>query len=133
MSLDEFEEMINQSGVVDDTFGSREIGALFNLSMMTQKNELDFDRHYNMIIVEFIEAIGRVADKLTNLPDYFPEIESKNKYKLDKKIESFLTVLMRNCLPKSMGENLEKQIRKGIEDELAMGNGLKHDVSDRKY
>lgn len=76
--------------------------------MMTQKNELDFDRHYNMTHTEFIEAIGRVADKLTSLPDIFPEIESKNKYKLDKKIEGFLIVLLRNCLPKSMGEGFEK-------------------------
>ena len=35
MSLDEFIELITSSGVVDDTFGSREIGPLFNLSMMT--------------------------------------------------------------------------------------------------
>lgn len=35
VSLDEFVEMVTCSGVVDDTFGSREIGPLFNLSMMT--------------------------------------------------------------------------------------------------
>jgi hypothetical protein len=64
MSLDEFMEMIINSGIVDDSFGTREISPLFNLSMMTQKNELDFDRHYNMIPVEMIEAIGRVAEKL---------------------------------------------------------------------
>lgn len=93
MRLDEFVDMVTTSGVVDDTFGSREIGPLFNLSMMTQKNELDFERHINMTIPEFIEAIGRVADKLTILPDLFPEILSKNKFKLDKKIESFLMIL----------------------------------------
>ena len=48
MSLDEFVEMVSVSGVVDDSFGTREISPLFNLSMMTQKNELDFDRHLNM-------------------------------------------------------------------------------------
>jgi hypothetical protein len=35
MSLDEFVEVITFSGVVDETFGSREIGPLYNLSMMT--------------------------------------------------------------------------------------------------
>ena len=74
MSLDEFIEMVSQSGVVSDTFGTREISPLFNLSMMTQKNELDSERHYNMITVEFIEAIARVADKIQNLPDFFPEL-----------------------------------------------------------
>ena len=100
--------MVTSSGVLDDTFGSREIGPLFNLSMMTQKNELDFERHYNMILPEFIEAIGRVADKLNNPPDFFPKMPSVNKYKLDKKIESFLFILMRNCLPKSQSEVIEK-------------------------
>lgn len=53
-----------------------------------------------MTMPEFIEAIGRVADKLTNLPDFFPENVSVNRFKLDKKIESFLLVLCKNCLPK---------------------------------
>jgi hypothetical protein len=64
MSLDEFYDMISSTGVLDDSLNSREISSLFNLSMMTQKNELDFDRHFNMHPVEMIEAIGRVADKL---------------------------------------------------------------------
>jgi hypothetical protein len=61
-----------------------------------------------MILPEFIEAIGRVADKLTNLPDFFPELPAQTKFKLDKKIESFLIILLRNCLPKPVGEVLEK-------------------------
>jgi hypothetical protein len=35
MSLEEFTEMIYYTGLVDDTFGAREISPLFNLSMMT--------------------------------------------------------------------------------------------------
>ena len=46
-----------------------------------------------MILVEFIEAIGRVADKLTLLSDFFPDLPSQNKYRLDKKIESYLMIL----------------------------------------
>ena len=133
MSLDEFVEMVTTSGVVDDSFGSREIGPLFNLSMMTQKNELDFDRHLNMTMPEFIEAIGRVADKLTNLPDFYPENYSQNKYKLDKKIESFCIVLCRNTLPKSTAELLDKQYKKAIEDELSQPKRTKFEVSNRRY
>ena len=48
VSLDEFIEMITNSGVVDEDFGAREIGVLYNLGMMTQKNELDLDRHFAM-------------------------------------------------------------------------------------
>lgn len=35
MSMDEFIEMITTSGVVDDTFGAREISPFYNLAMMT--------------------------------------------------------------------------------------------------
>ena len=104
MTLDEFVEMVNTSGIVDDTFGSREINPLFNLSMMTQKNELDFDKHFNMTLTEFIEALGRVADKLSNLNDFFPEMPSVNPYNLDKKIESLLMILNRTCLPANVSE-----------------------------
>jgi len=35
MSLGEFIDLITYSGVVDDSFGAREIGIIFNTSMMT--------------------------------------------------------------------------------------------------
>jgi len=72
-----------------------------------------------MTMPEFIEAVGRIADKLTNFEDYFPQIASQNKFRLDKKIESLLIIMNRNCLPKPLGENLEKQVTKSIEEELA--------------
>lgn len=31
---------------------------------MTEINEIDFDKNTQMILVEFIEALARVADKL---------------------------------------------------------------------
>ena len=61
--------MVCEAGVVDDNFGAREINPLYTLSMMTQKNEIDNDKHVNMIFTEFIEAIGRVADKIT-IPNF---------------------------------------------------------------
>lgn len=35
MSLSEFIDLVTASGIVDDTFGAREIGTLFNVAMMT--------------------------------------------------------------------------------------------------
>jgi hypothetical protein len=121
MSLDEFTDMIHTSGVIDDSFGAREISPLFNLSMMTQKNELDFDRHFNMTPVEMIEAVARVADKLSRdkLPDPYLEMPCFHKYHLDKKIESLLFQLMKVALPKPEAEKLEKGLKKAIEAELA--------------
>ncbi len=45
-------------------FGATQIMPLFNLSMMTQVNELEKDRFISMQIVEFYEALCRVADKI---------------------------------------------------------------------
>ena len=101
--------------------------------MMTQKNELDFDRHINMTIPEFIDALGRVADKLQNLKDFFPEAKSKNKYKLDKKIESLMWILMKTCLPKLQSEPIEKAIIKIYEDEAKLIKKTKYKISDKKY
>lgn len=42
--------------------------------MMTQKDEIDKDRHLNMVLVEFIEAVGRVAEKMS-LPPPFEEMK----------------------------------------------------------
>ena len=63
MWWDEFMKLISDSGIVSDLFGSREVGIIFNLSMMTQVNETSSDRHFHMSFDEFIEAIARVADK----------------------------------------------------------------------
>ena len=73
MSMDEFNQLIIGGNVLDEKFGEREISPLFNLSMMTQKNELEFDRHMNMVTVEFIEALGRVADRIA-IPHLLEEV-----------------------------------------------------------
>lgn len=64
MSSEEFYDLIDRLGVVSDDFGQREISPIFNCSMMTQKDELDSDRHINMTLIEFIEALGRLAFKV---------------------------------------------------------------------
>ena len=64
MSIDEFFEIIWATQVVNDEFGQREIGSLYNLAMMTRVDELNEDRHMNMTFVEFLEGIGRVAHRL---------------------------------------------------------------------
>ena len=63
MRLNRFIDLITASGVCDDNFGAREIGAIYNLSMMTQVDEIHNTRHMDMRFIEFVEAISRVADK----------------------------------------------------------------------
>ena len=63
MSLTEFTDCILASDCLSDNFGAKQIGNQYVLAMMTQVDEIDKDRHLNMLFVEFVEAIVRVADK----------------------------------------------------------------------
>ena len=64
MSLEEFTEIIMKAEILNDKFTAREIGVAFNLAMMTQVQELDTDRQYQMLFIEFLEAISRVCDMI---------------------------------------------------------------------
>ena len=64
ISMGEFIDLVTATKVVDDNFGAREIGILFNLSMMTQIDEINKSRHIKMNFVEFLEAVARVADRV---------------------------------------------------------------------
>ena len=61
MSIDEFMEMlVNTSIMKKNNFGPSDVGSCFNVSIMTQINELDNERHYQMSFQEFIEALFRI-------------------------------------------------------------------------
>ena len=79
MSIDEFQQMISDSGILTGgAIGPGEIGARFNVAMMTQVKELETERHTNMFFLEFIEAICRVADALEDFPStYLPSSKSE--------------------------------------------------------
>jgi hypothetical protein len=53
-----------------------------------------------MSIVEFYEALCRVADRVPkeNLTNYYPLHKSVSPFYLDKKIESLVIALCRNAL-----------------------------------
>ena len=68
MSLNEFIDLVTFAEVVDDYFSSREIGTIFNLSMMTQIDEINSEKHMQMTYIEYIEAICRTADRVILSP-----------------------------------------------------------------
>ena len=127
MSLDEMVQMFNDAGFIDDHFGQREMGPLFNLSMMTNIKELDTERHLNMSFLEFLEALGRCADKfdLQFLEDKFPDYRAKNPYKLDKKLECICLKLMEKTLPNKVYEANYKVYKDLVETELTNPKGMK--------
>lgn len=45
MSMQEFVDLVVVTGCVEDSFGARDIGTLYNLSIMTQVDEIHSDRH----------------------------------------------------------------------------------------
>ena len=70
MTEDEFQEMVIDSNVISDDFGAREISVHFCLAMMTQIDEIDKTKHLEMNELEFIEALSRVAQKLSIVSPY---------------------------------------------------------------
>ncbi len=76
--MEEFFQMILDAGVVSDSFGQWEIGILYTISMMTQVDEIDKQVHMNMTLVEFIEAIAWVVDKI-NLPVLSEQLPNQNE------------------------------------------------------
>jgi hypothetical protein len=63
MSLDELNDICKGLNLYDETFVERDMNFAFNLSMMTQIDELNNNRIYEMSIVEFYEALARISEK----------------------------------------------------------------------
>lgn len=63
MSLDEWYDLLFKCELIGEVFLNKDVGPAFAMSMITNKFELDGDRHLNMSFVEFLEAIARVSDK----------------------------------------------------------------------
>jgi hypothetical protein len=62
MSVTEFMEVFQDTGVFNVDFGSKQLPGFYAVSMMTQVDEIDSDRHMNMTFAEFIEAFARVCE-----------------------------------------------------------------------
>jgi hypothetical protein len=74
MMADEFEKMVVDAGLVSETFVSRDVNVCYGLAMMTQVNEVEKDRHLKASMIEYLEAIARVADKVSLQPPFVGEL-----------------------------------------------------------
>ena len=63
MSLEELIVLFEKASLFYQHFGQNEMSIPFNLSMMTNKNELLNDKHINMGYIEFIEVLCRIGEK----------------------------------------------------------------------
>ncbi|CAD8105716.1 unnamed protein product [Paramecium sonneborni] len=63
MCLDELKDICNRANLYDENFVERDVNLAFNLSMLTQVDELESDRLFQMQWIEFMEAIARISEK----------------------------------------------------------------------
>ncbi|EGR27628.1 leucine rich repeat protein [Ichthyophthirius multifiliis] len=94
MSVYEFRDMVYKYELLDERLQERDIIISYNLSMMTQVDELNNDRFIMMSFVEFLEALARLSEKKSMIPVGEREEEynedERFQIKLQFKIESLL-------------------------------------------
>ena len=62
VSLEELQRLATEAAILDDNLVERDIVVAYNLSMMTQLDELNSDRIFQMSFVEFLEALARISN-----------------------------------------------------------------------
>jgi len=90
--------------------------------MMTNKAETENDKHLNMTYVEFLEAFARVVDRLEarQMEDFFYHYPPRSPWKLDKKLESALLTVFKECLPKRQYTAAHNKYSSTVDLELDM-------------
>ena len=94
MLLDEFNNFI-QSIVDINEYPIRENPLIFNQSINLQVNEIYTDKHINMFLPEFLEALCRAIDKASPIPPG----DSKDEWPLEKRQAQPLVKKLENILP----------------------------------
>ena len=69
MCLDELNDICKIINLYEENFVERDAFIAYNLSMMTQVDEINSNRTFEMSFVEFLEALARIAEK-KSLPPY---------------------------------------------------------------
>ena len=89
VSIDEFCKLCSDGGLVETFISERDPTLLYGTSMMTVVNELENERGSQMTVTEFIEALGRVADRVEDK-------KVPNCKGLETKLFLLLTTLSKN-------------------------------------
>ena len=94
MTLDNFTNICQS--LMDSDFPVKEVPVIFSVSMRLTTNEINYDKHYNMIFPEFLEALCRFIDKLSPIPNN----ESSFNWDMKRRQEQPLHIKIETMLPK---------------------------------
>ena len=94
MVLDEFNSLI-QSFIDINEYPIRDNPYIFNESLTLQINEIYTDKHLNMLLPEFLEALCRAIDKASPMPPG----ENKDEWPLSRRQAQPLINKLENILP----------------------------------
>ena len=83
------------NSLMDSDFPVKELPILFSLSFKLTTNEIDYDKHYNMVFPEFLEAICRFIDKLSPIPPG----EDRSKWDMKRRQEQHLKNKIETMIP----------------------------------
>ena len=97
LTLEGYTNLCNS--LMDSDFPVKELPVLFSISFRLTTNEIDNDKHYNMIFPEFLEAICRFIDKLSPIPTGEDsskwDMKRRQAQPLKNKIETMIPSLTR--------------------------------------
>lgn len=114
MTLDNFSNICQS--LMDSDFPVKDVPVIFSVSMRLTSNEINFDKHYNMIFPEFLEAICRFIDKLSPIPNN----EDAFKWDMKRRQEQPLYIKIETMIPKLTKLILGKY--KNIRDKFVFPN-----------
>ena len=108
MCLEEINDLCKIANLYTENFVERDAFLAFNLSMMTQVDELNQDRVFQMQFIEFLECVARISEKqapqplITNDPLSY---EQRFSLKLHLKLEGMMIIFLRELVDPSMKES----------------------------
>ncbi|EGR32874.1 leucine rich repeat protein [Ichthyophthirius multifiliis] len=117
MCLEELQNICTQCGFNELAHFGPQIPLLaFNFSMMTQIDEINSDRIFQMSLLEFMEAVARIAEDVSLEPiegirfvdQDWEDLERRKNQPLGHKLEAFIVKLLQCCCDSLFSEKYPK-------------------------
>jgi hypothetical protein len=136
--MQDWRYLISKLDILDDQFGAREVTLIYVYSQQTQADVIRHAEHKKMAFQEFIEAIGRVADRKdltgwlesqgygTSTPSEFKTLDDdEQQAKISNNIQRAMTMMKTDVARTARLLRQESQMREelsGLDGGPGMGN-----------